>query len=86
MSDDGCVWQDSFSQILYMFLSEGVPVECAHSRCGRTALMAAAQRGLTDTAQQILRIGEYRTRAAGEVPLTARLCYNCMCYVFALDM
>ncbi|CAK1542369.1 unnamed protein product [Leptosia nina] len=48
---------DSFSQVLYMFLSEGVSVDAQHSKCGRTALHAAAARGLTQTAQQILRIG-----------------------------
>ncbi|XP_038221277.1 3'-5' RNA helicase YTHDC2-like [Zerene cesonia] len=48
---------DSFSQVLYMFLSEGVGVDAQHSACGRSALHAAAARGLTQTAQQILRIG-----------------------------
>ncbi|XP_045500941.1 3'-5' RNA helicase YTHDC2-like [Colias croceus] len=48
---------DSFSQVLYMFLSEGVCADAQHSACGRTALHAAAARGLTHTAQQILRIG-----------------------------
>ncbi|XP_045484287.1 3'-5' RNA helicase YTHDC2 [Pieris rapae] len=48
---------DSFSQVLYMILSEGVSVDARHSVCGRTALHAAAARGLTQTAQQILRLG-----------------------------
>ncbi|XP_049871809.1 3'-5' RNA helicase YTHDC2-like [Pectinophora gossypiella] len=48
---------DSFCQILYMFLSEGAPVDAAVSASGRTGLMAAAAHGLTETAQQILQIG-----------------------------
>ncbi|XP_072938114.1 3'-5' RNA helicase YTHDC2-like [Epargyreus clarus] len=48
---------DSFSQLLYMYLSEGVPADAATSRGARTGLMAAAARGLTHTAQQVLRIG-----------------------------
>ncbi|CAG5059084.1 unnamed protein product [Parnassius apollo] len=48
---------DSFCQILYMYLSEGVPPQCAQSRSGRTGLMAAASHGLTETAAQILHIG-----------------------------
>lgn len=51
------VVQDSFCQILYMYLSEGVPVQTAHSGSGRTGLMAAAHHGLTETATQILQIG-----------------------------
>ncbi|XP_052758405.1 3'-5' RNA helicase YTHDC2-like [Galleria mellonella] len=48
---------DSFCQILYMYLSEGVPVHCAHSQSRRTGLMAAAAHGLAETAAQILHIG-----------------------------
>ncbi|XP_026498192.2 3'-5' RNA helicase YTHDC2-like [Vanessa tameamea] len=48
---------DSFSQLLYMFMSEGVPASLAHSRCGRSALAGAALRGLRDVAEQLLRIG-----------------------------
>ncbi|XP_050669842.1 3'-5' RNA helicase YTHDC2-like isoform X6 [Leptidea sinapis] len=48
---------DSFSQVLYMFLSEGVPVDTQHSSCGRTALHAAAARGLAPAVTQMLRIG-----------------------------
>ncbi|XP_041981037.1 3'-5' RNA helicase YTHDC2-like [Aricia agestis] len=48
---------DAFSQVVYMFMSEGVPLHAAHSRCGRTALMAAAARGLTAAAAQLLAIG-----------------------------
>ncbi|XP_063383096.1 3'-5' RNA helicase YTHDC2-like [Cydia fagiglandana] len=48
---------DSFCQILYMYLSEGVPVGCAQAGSGRTGLMAAARHGLTDTARQMLQIG-----------------------------
>lgn len=51
------VVQDSFCQILYMYLSEGVPVQSAHSGTGCTGLMAAAHHGLAETATQILQIG-----------------------------
>ncbi|XP_013174019.1 PREDICTED: probable ATP-dependent RNA helicase YTHDC2 [Papilio xuthus] len=48
---------DSFCQILYMYMSEGVPVQCAQSRSGRTGLMAAAAHGHAETAKHILHIG-----------------------------
>ncbi|XP_061379470.1 3'-5' RNA helicase YTHDC2-like [Danaus plexippus] len=48
---------DSFSQVLYMVMSEGVPASLPHSRCGRTALVAAATHGLSHVALQLLRIG-----------------------------
>ncbi|GBP79903.1 Probable ATP-dependent RNA helicase YTHDC2 [Eumeta japonica] len=48
---------DSFSQVLYMYLSEGVPVDCAGGTTARTGLMAAASHGLTETVHQILQIG-----------------------------
>ncbi|RVE42597.1 hypothetical protein evm_012766 [Chilo suppressalis] len=48
---------DSFCQILYMYLSEGAPVDAAHSRTKRTGLMAATRHGLSDTAANILHIG-----------------------------
>lgn len=50
--------QDSFSQLLYMYLSEGVPVRNAHSASRRAGLHAAAARGLTETAQQMLQLGK----------------------------
>lgn len=43
--------------MLYMYLSEGVGVQCAHSVSLRTGLMAAAARGLTETLTQMLQIG-----------------------------
>lgn len=52
-----CV-QDSFTQILYMYMSEGVPVGLQHARSGRSGLMAAAARGLPETVAQMLQIGE----------------------------
>ncbi|XP_053612079.1 3'-5' RNA helicase YTHDC2-like [Plodia interpunctella] len=48
---------DSFCQILYMYLSEGVPVNCAARGSRRTGLMAAAAHNLPDTAKQMLHIG-----------------------------
>ncbi|XP_068622480.1 3'-5' RNA helicase YTHDC2-like [Battus philenor] len=48
---------DSFCQILYMYLSEGVPVQCAQAHTGRTGLMAAAAHGLADTAAHMLHLG-----------------------------
>ncbi|KAH9634611.1 hypothetical protein HF086_009263 [Spodoptera exigua] len=48
---------DSFTQILYMYISEGVSVHCAHSVSRRTGLMAAAARGLAETIAQMLQIG-----------------------------
>lgn len=48
---------DSFCQLLYMYLSEGVPVQCAHSRSGRSGLMAAAARALPETLHQLLHMG-----------------------------
>ncbi|CAH2049582.1 unnamed protein product, partial [Iphiclides podalirius] len=48
---------DSFCQILYMYVSEGVPVQCAQTRSGRTGLMAAAAHGLSDVAAQMLSMG-----------------------------
>ncbi|KOB67903.1 putative ATP-dependent RNA helicase YTHDC2, partial [Operophtera brumata] len=40
-----------------MYLSEGVPVQCAHATSARTGLMAAAARGLHETVAQILQLG-----------------------------
>lgn len=48
---------DSFTQILYMYMSEGVPVGCQHSLSRVTGLMAAAARGLAETIAQMLQIG-----------------------------
>ncbi|CAD0202068.1 unnamed protein product [Chrysodeixis includens] len=48
---------DSFTQILYMYMSEGVPVGLQHARSRRTGLMAAAARGLPETVAQMLQIG-----------------------------
>ncbi|XP_013183775.2 3'-5' RNA helicase YTHDC2 [Amyelois transitella] len=48
---------DSFCQILYMYLSEGVPVNCGQSGSRRCGLMAAAAHGLADTARQMLAMG-----------------------------
>lgn len=48
---------DSFTQILYMYISEGVSVSCGQSATGRTGLMAAAARGLPETIAQMLQIG-----------------------------
>lgn len=48
---------DSFCQVLYMYMSEGIPVDCQHDDSGQTGLMAAAHHGLTETAQQIIQIG-----------------------------
>uniref|UniRef100_A0A2A4JX34 RNA helicase n=1 Tax=Heliothis virescens TaxID=7102 RepID=A0A2A4JX34_HELVI len=48
---------DSFTQILYMYMSEGVPVRTQHSRSRRAGLMAAAARGLPEVIAQMLQIG-----------------------------
>ncbi|KAL0870333.1 hypothetical protein ABMA27_005350 [Loxostege sticticalis] len=48
---------DSFCQILYMYLSEGAPVDTSQSGSRRTGLMAAAAHGLAETAANILQIG-----------------------------
>ncbi|KAG7300118.1 hypothetical protein JYU34_015660 [Plutella xylostella] len=48
---------DSFSQILYMYISEGVGVQCAQTGTLRTGLMAAASHGHADAARQILQCG-----------------------------
>ncbi|CAG9116732.1 unnamed protein product [Plutella xylostella] len=54
---------DSFSQILYMYISEGVGVQCAQTGTLRTGLMAAASHGHADAARQILQCGMW-TRLA----------------------
>ncbi|XP_063895076.1 3'-5' RNA helicase YTHDC2 [Helicoverpa armigera] len=46
---------DSFTQLLYMYMSEGVPVRTQHS--SRPGLMAAAARGLPEACAQLLHIG-----------------------------
>ncbi|KAG6452028.1 hypothetical protein O3G_MSEX007431 [Manduca sexta] len=48
---------DSFCQLLYMYVSEGVPLGAAQSHERRTGLMAAAARGLSDMLQHLLQLG-----------------------------
>lgn len=51
------VFQDSFGQIIYLYVSEGVPVDCAHSETGMTGLMVAAHHGCMDLVQDIIKMG-----------------------------
>lgn len=48
---------DPFGQILYMYVSEGLPVDCKQTSTGRTGLIVAAYHGLTEIVQQILKLG-----------------------------
>ncbi|KAL4717488.1 hypothetical protein ACJJTC_000637 [Scirpophaga incertulas] len=52
-----CCEKDSFCQILYMYQSEGTPVDMAQLGTLRTGLMATARHGLLEVAAELLRIG-----------------------------
>lgn len=51
------MFQDSYSQMIYLYISEGVPVDCQHSETGMTGLMIAAYHGCIDIVQDIIAMG-----------------------------
>ncbi|XP_077514316.1 3'-5' RNA helicase YTHDC2-like isoform X2 [Amblyomma americanum] len=48
---------EAFSQLLYYFLSDNVPVEYRHSETSATALMLAAGRGKVEVVEELLSLG-----------------------------